>query len=346
MHLWSANRWGARVRRGDDDRWIDFDKPYALVGSHPRCDIVIEGSKLPEVVYLIVACGDRIEAWPTCPIAFPIWGRIHKAHVLLVGKSRIQFCLECEFKVASQGPNDSPIKMGLETDPSRDSVPPPTAGLILDWGSGPKRKTLNRNVSILGEDHPSLIRLHRANLERCDHGIICFGEDLWLVNLHPSRVRDGEPLLRHVPPTERSLCIGGVHLWSESSPPVNLERLTRSPQQRNVLGIRPSFMSDLDEEPSFDGERPSMEDAAETEEGQKNSQIGALRTVHQGHDSEEMEKLTQQLSDRVLETSVRKSVRQRVLHGSMIGTLAVIALMIVLLILLWGVVPIIQTIYG
>ncbi|MCA9139474.1 MAG: hypothetical protein KDB00_22025 [Planctomycetales bacterium] len=248
-NLWKAQRWGARVRAKGEERWIDLNKPFALVGSDPRCDVQIGDSKLPSVVYLVVACGDRIEVWPTCPLAFPIWGRVNKNHILLVGKCRIQFYFkedqESDFSFVAELDDDSAdiSQDNFEQDTSAasknagshanvavSSEAMPTAKLILDWGRGPRYKSLNRNVSIIGEDHPSLIRLHHADLYRCDHGVVCFGDDVWLIELHPDRAAANDPLIRQIRPGDPSALVGGIHLWVEGAEPVALESLTRSPE--------------------------------------------------------------------------------------------------------------------
>ncbi|WP_160167294.1 hypothetical protein [Rhodopirellula sp. SWK7] len=48
------------------------------------------------------------------------------------------------------------------------------------------RKIL-RSVTILGEDHPSILRARGRGMRRCDHAIVCQFDRVWLVDLNPSR---------------------------------------------------------------------------------------------------------------------------------------------------------------
>lgn len=367
MTLWSAKRWGARIRKKGEETWIDLNRPYALVGSDPRCDVQIGDSKLPGVVYLVVACGDRIEVWPTCPLAFPIWGRVSKNHVLMVGKSRIQFYFkdegkETEFSHDAVQDDDSAditqdvagsIQSGQggrsagkdgSAEVSADALP--NATLILDWGAGPRHKSLNRNVSILGEDHPSLIRLHHAELERCDHGVVCFGDDVWLIDLHPDRVGAGKSIIRQIHPGDRSVLVGGIHLWVEGSEPLDVTKLVKSRDKTGRgQGLAHSAPRRGDVPSEGVSAAPPVSPASTHRQPTVDSASRRVAVVEStSHD--EAESITMELTDRLLETNARKSFRRRLLKIAAISGLVTLAVAIVLAVLIWGVLPMVRAIYG
>ncbi|WP_147868972.1 hypothetical protein [Stieleria maiorica] len=360
MNLWSAKRWGARVRKRGEETWVDLKQPYALVGSDPRCDIQIGDSKLPPVVYFVVACGDRIEVWPTCPLAYPIWGRVSKNHVLMVGRSRIQFFFKDERDIdlgqeadldddSADVTQDSVLSLALQggsVSEGQDAANPveqslPSATLILDWGRGPRYKSLNRNVSIIGEDHPSLIRLHNADLERCDQGIVCFGESVWLVELHPSRLSPNQPTIRRVCPGDESVLVGGIHLWVEGTNSLDLDKLKKS---ATSAGDSPATASVGATSPRGDAMNGGLirrhDHAADVPRPQRRLTVGESQS------EDDPECLTVTLTDRVLEAGVRKSLRRRVLKTAAIATLLILAVLLVVAILFMGMLPTIRAIYG
>lgn len=320
----------------------------------------IGDSKLPSVVYLVVACGDRIEVWPTCPLAFPIWGRVSKNHVLLVGKSRIQFYLKDEPKLAVEDEDSLDISLedgfgaGIDlpvdptqTDPirpGRQMILPTTAQLILDWGSGPKPKSLNRNVSIIGEDHPSLVRLHRADLYRCDHGVVCYGDDVWLIELHPERLAKDESVIRQVLPGEPSALVGGIHLWIQGAEPIDLDTLVRSPcpESEGYSGHAELFAGASSWEP---GEGDTRGERRGRRGGKKSNRVDRDVAMMGAASDDEVEHLTMKLTDQMLETNARKAFKRRLIQIAAVSGLAAFAVVVVTAIILAGVIPIIQSIY-
>jgi hypothetical protein len=213
MHVWSAIRWGATVSTRGEKSWVELPKPYALIGSHPRCDIQISGNRIPSVAYLVVICADRIEAWPVCAIAFPVWGVIEESTQILVGKSRIQFVSE----ISPDWPQAKASQPGdalNDAGPVISAAPLPDASLFFDWGRGKREKPLNRRVSILGDDHPSLIRMRRVGLEQCDRGIVCLDRRVWMIELHPERISAEEPLVQRLDALEAPIELGRTKIWA------------------------------------------------------------------------------------------------------------------------------------
>lgn len=358
--LWDAPTWKVRLRVQREERRIELDKPFALIGAHPRCDIRIEESKLPPVVYLVVACPDRIEVWPTCPLAFPVWGRVGKNHVLSIGRSRIRLAFASMGKdsdfIATE---DEELSGGLRDDAeerseigpdeiARSECPDPTARLILDWGKGPQYKSLNRNVTIIGEDHPSLIRLHNADLHRCDHGLVCFGSDVWLINLHPDRVPPDAPIVTRVAPRKQSHLVGGIHLWVEADERTDLGTLEHAitppnggvfeePANREAPPATEAFANeagaeseDQSSESGFVAPRPS---------GGRNP--GRTAVSREGADV-----IMDDLTERLLETNARKAQRRQWFRVAGWAAVALFAVLSVVAILQFGVLPIVRSIYG
>ncbi|MEO1526304.1 MAG: hypothetical protein AAFX06_12765 [Planctomycetota bacterium] len=196
MALWLVNDWYAVVKRGPEQRRLELSRPFALIGRHESCDVTINDRHSAAVAYIAVAYDRYIEVWPTCPLAFSMWGRIKRPETeLLIGKSRVS--------LGWSGPPGSPEQRDWK----------PNADLLIDWGRGERRRQITRPVSILGEDHPSVIRLHGTDLDRCDQAVICFGETIWMIDLCASRWGKDGPVCREMAATDTSVYLSGLHLW-------------------------------------------------------------------------------------------------------------------------------------
>ena len=210
MDFWPSSRWKIAICSGSDEQWIEPALPFALLGSHPCCTARIDEPRIPAVAYIACCFEDSIEVWPTCPIAFPRWGEVEPEHQLLVGKKRLS--LVHQKHRAWQG-------LTSEDDPAPEKFP--TVGKIesidrkitIDWDGVPRSKLLSRRVMIIGDDHPSTIRLHQQNLQRCDHAVISVGGSAWIVNLHPGVECDGElPLVSRLLSTSEPVKVGNVSI--------------------------------------------------------------------------------------------------------------------------------------
>lgn len=289
MSLWQVNDWYAVVKRGPEQRKIALDRPIALIGGHEQCDVTI-ADRSAAVAYIAVAYDRHIEIWPTCPLAFSLWGKIKRPETeLLIGRSRV-----------SLGWSAAP---GASTEMDWT----PGADLIVDWGVGEKRRKISRPVSILGEDHPSVIRLHGTTLERCDQAIICFGETVWMVDLCTKRWDAGEPQVRKLIDSDPSVFVGGLHFWCASKSSADGIKRVKSASDRKSTAQLAARMENTDPE---------------------------------------VDQLTTRWTDRMLETTARRSEKVRIVKLVAFTVVMVAALVTVVLIIIQGIAPILRSIYG
>ena len=148
-----------------------MERPVALLGNHPSCDVRVGGSHGPAVAYVVAAFPDAVEVWPLDAVAFPRWGVIHSHHELLVGSHRISI----EHPAATPGGTLPP------------DLPELAISTMLVWDRQPRAKVFRRRVTIIGESHPSVMRLHDRGLRACDHAAIVHQRSLWLLDLNPDR---------------------------------------------------------------------------------------------------------------------------------------------------------------
>ena len=199
--LWRSPPWRVRIQTADEEHWLEMQKPFALIGSHPRCDIQIGSAHTASVVYFACCFEDSIEVWPTAAIAFPRWGIVQPEHELLVGRHRLAL-----------------------HHPSVDAAHPPplynprALPVRLSWGGREHRKVFRRPVTILGESHPSILRLHGQGLYLSDTAAVAQDGDLWLVDLVPDRWASAATPVRHLATTDQTHRIGRVTIRLEPSP--------------------------------------------------------------------------------------------------------------------------------
>lgn len=245
--LWPHEPWGVFVRTGrarnpdgsaaerQNEQWIELERPFALIGPHPDCDIRLEDDRLPDVVYFCARVDDSIQVWPLCALAFSQWGTITPSKTLFVGKTRIRF-------------------LGAEHDefPSEtEAATRPTAGssevarsaanrqnLIFDWGEGFVAKGIRRSVTLIGESHPSTLRLHGYGLQTCHLAVIEQGRGVWVIDLDLSGRNPDSPLVHRLGVAEKAIRVGMVDLWlNEQGTPWNQDpklRLGRAPRRYHV----------------------------------------------------------------------------------------------------------------
>jgi hypothetical protein len=151
------------------------------------------------VVYFACCFEDSIEVWPTAAIAFPRWGIIQPEHELLVGRHRLALY-----------------------HPSVDAAHPPPLvnsrdlAARLTWGGRDHRKIFRRPVTILGESHPSILRLHGQGLYLCDTAAVAQNAQLWLVDLVPDRWPSGVTTVRHLATPDQAHRVGRVAIRLEA----------------------------------------------------------------------------------------------------------------------------------
>ncbi len=258
MDYWPTARWKMAISGGESEQWIEPSLPFALIGSHGCCAGHIPGKRVPEVVYLACCFSDSIEVWPVCPIAFPRWGIVEPQHELLAGRKRIGLIHQSHHsweKIATRGshPDPSAIITATRKEASEmlanESPPSLTAQITIDWDGKVRPRRLFRRVTIVGDDHPSTLRLHAQGMQQCDHAIVADGESVWLINLNPPPGAVVEDLVVRLRQAAEPTMIGQVKVGlgqaGEDRPvspreKVNVQQAAHARQAADDMGPRTS----------------------------------------------------------------------------------------------------------
>lgn len=191
MEYWPSARWKIQIALRGEERWVEPSLPFAMIGAHRCCVGCVNDYRVPDVAYFACCFSDGVEVWPLVPLAFPRWGLVEPEHSLSVGRARISLFHE----------KHRHWHKAVSTDTSERNQPldreelgqlSPRIGnadvvrrIRLDWDGKARSRTLKRRVLILGDDHPSTLRLHGLGLRRCDHAIVGVGDRVWMINLQP-----------------------------------------------------------------------------------------------------------------------------------------------------------------
>ena len=169
LDYWPSVPWTARLTSSSQSLSIAMDLPFAMVGSHPSCQIQIDKPSTPDLVYVVFSFKETIEVWPTVAIAFPYWGPLAADQPLMVGGTSLLF---------EQQENEFPLPDNFRRSSKMH---------ILDVAREPhtKRRSvlLNHRVQIVGGNHPSTIRIRDVGLRDCEQAIVGFDECCWQINL-------------------------------------------------------------------------------------------------------------------------------------------------------------------
>ncbi|WP_068141016.1 eL24 family ribosomal protein [Roseimaritima ulvae] len=166
-----------------------IDSPFSLIGSHPCCPIQVTGTGMPGIAYFVCCLRNHIEVWPTATIAFPRWGPIRSDSDLLVGQSHIQLC-----------------------HPSRSLDPSWHPSLLADdevhttltRKKGQIGKRFRRSVTLIGDGHPSVVRVNGWGLEPCHYAAVVQDQTLWVVDLTVQDIPLEDRVQRLINPGDRA----------------------------------------------------------------------------------------------------------------------------------------------
>ncbi|OYP33031.1 hypothetical protein [Rhodopirellula sp. MGV] len=315
MVLWPSNRWGYS-RSDDADEFFELDQPFALIGAHPRCQIRLDYKRLPEVVYFIAIIGDRVQAWPLCAIAYPTWGNLKSGRQILIGKLRVNISAQTGDQPWDHSPLSPPGDAVNDVSELPQPEPEsPRGTLILDWGEETQTRKLTRSVTILGNSHPSLMRLHGVGLHACELAIVSTGERIWAIQLNPDSIREQTPLIRELAPGGESIWVGDLHIWAKKKGHRSKKRFgIPTPPEPPSKSIPPPTISGAT--PQYQPVRPSLEHLAVT------------------------------YTDRLLSVTSRRASRDQMVRWAVSGGLLVFSLIVFAFITLRGVLPIVKSVYS
>ena len=325
---WPSEQWSYSVNGEEAEGWTDLKMPFALIGSHPRCHIQIEYNRLPPVVYFAVACGPKIEVWPLCEIAFPIWGRLKPDTRIMIGRTRLRLkgdrLASLPPSVNSPAPDDQDSYNELMED-----LESAQASLVMEWETGERVRKLNRRISVLGEGHPSLMRMHGLGLRTCELGVICVGMRIWVIQLNPDAIAENEPLVRELIPGGESIWVGDVHLWANQKGSYAESRFGILPPATNETAQPVQFEEDIQDET-------------------KGADLSAERFGEglSNRDRTDADAAAIQFTDRILERTERRALRANLLKWTLAGMVTISSLVLIGMIIVRGVLPIVQAVYA
>ncbi|MEM9828788.1 MAG: hypothetical protein AAF958_19535 [Planctomycetota bacterium] len=211
MKAWESSRWWVRVSGAEEKTIRELRSPYALIGRHDSCQIRLADPHAPDVAYIAVCFPDAVEVWPVCPLAYSMWGIARPDLELLIGRSKVSF----DSEIADTRPDLDDMEAAVIASDQEAADAP--VRLMLDWGQGTVHKKIRRRITIVGGDHPSIIRIHGRNLRRCSCAIVRQNGTLWWINLDPMALRRGAPEWKCLDEMEQPIAIGTLHLWSENA---------------------------------------------------------------------------------------------------------------------------------
>ncbi|TWU55697.1 hypothetical protein Poly59_19970 [Rubripirellula reticaptiva] len=181
------------------------------MGSHPNCDIQIPGSRVPEVAYLACCFASHIEVWPLCALAFSRWGVIRPEIEVLIGRHRIR-CLHHSDRHSnniSPGPQQSTVLPNHEEGEGAAVK----VELTVAWGENQIQRKLSRPVTILGDDHPSTLRLQGVGMRCCDHAIVSTESRVWMISLNPDVHTPSNTACCEIGLGDSVYQIGSLRIW-------------------------------------------------------------------------------------------------------------------------------------
>lgn len=203
--LWAASAWSVSIAAAGETRVVTPRLPFARVGSHPKCEISLPASGLPDVAFLLIVHGTSAEAWPLALMEPAAWGPLAPEQVLSVGVCKLTVTLNP--KASSNAQQPAPHFPGLEF-------------------SGPKGRwdtQLKRPVTIFGSAPPSAMRLKHDSLAPCHGCFVSLTTGLWFLKLASRITPQGKWTLSEKPSLTRvqpntGLDLGSVQVRQQAPP--------------------------------------------------------------------------------------------------------------------------------
>lgn len=211
---WASSGWRVRVFDGSRTKWINLTRPFALIGSHPCCALRIRGLHVPEVAYIACCLRNHIEVWPTAPIAFPRWGVIDSQTEVVVGPCSMTFHHAADGDQSFDGRNLHEADSLRQRNPRvAEAGLPSNAAHLADsevetcffWSGNELPRTLRRPVTVIGDDHPSILRLHKCGMGVCNFAAVVQDQKLWLLDLSAKMMKRRERVRRFEHPGDRMM---------------------------------------------------------------------------------------------------------------------------------------------
>jgi hypothetical protein len=180
---WGASVWSVVVRGGRGSQTFTPRHPVARIGSDRRCEIHLDDPQVPAAAYLLCAVAGGVEAWPLAPVAMAHSGLLGPGQELQLGAWRIAAYTAPEQTVLPAAPTTPLLEIDVEGQ---------------RWS-----ENLSRPVNIVGEDHPSVIRIRAAGPNHCHGAFVSVAGSVWYVSIALE-----QPLRFVALPTDQIMILG------------------------------------------------------------------------------------------------------------------------------------------
>lgn len=328
IDFWEAPPWTICIESRSSDASpliLHPERPFVLIGAAEHCDIQLSEPQLPPVAYLVCCFRETVEVWPTAAIAFPRWGVLRAGQSFVVGRSRVSIHHpsmnnECEQVQCESG----------EKDDSAKNVDMPIG---MYWNGKKKSLRLKRAVTLMGSDHPSMLRIQGQCLEPSDHALVSIDDSLWMIDVtdvpRTRSVSDSSSPRSRSTATSgfgclqragEAACIGGLTIAMES--PLCVADLGNLAVRYSALRHSPiihAFSLELKEDSAVErpssrwGGQPSLEVVADSNGPIAFHEDARSRAAHQEQlrREAESEQLAAQVTERLVSMSNERQSKAR-----------------------------------
>jgi chromosome segregation ATPase len=177
-HLWTDRRLTIRVVGPDGERTIDVNKPYARIGSHPRSEVILEGSDVPKHGLYLHAT-DRgifsVQLWDSSDEPATHRGWVTPNQGIPLGDCQV-------FASFTDGPEPVVDPDWMLDEKGSAQLPVPVIYLLVNEE---RRATYRvyRSLTVVGREKPSALRL-RSDFISLTHCVLYWQDNkLWFVDL-------------------------------------------------------------------------------------------------------------------------------------------------------------------
>jgi chromosome segregation ATPase len=176
--LWTDRRLTIRIVGPDGERTVDVNKPYARIGSHPRSEVILEGSDVPKHGLYLHAT-DRgifsVQLWDSSDDSATCRSWVTPNQGISLGDCQI-------FASFTDGPEPVADPDWMLDEKGSAQLPVPVIYLLVNEE---RRATYRvyRSLTVVGREKPSALRL-RSDFISLTHCVLYWQDGkLWFVDL-------------------------------------------------------------------------------------------------------------------------------------------------------------------
>ncbi len=177
---WSNARLRLSVRTGQEEKSVIVPRPVAVVGSDPRCDIVLAGSRIPPRCFCVIAVNGVLLGSVLVDGSHSSIARFRR---LTLQRSLRLGCYQLKIALLPEADGQEPLLDHSDETASEDGQETVST---LQWKTGCVRHQfdLPRGVPILvGRRAPCHLQIDDAMMSSVHCLLLSLGKNLWLVDL-------------------------------------------------------------------------------------------------------------------------------------------------------------------